>query len=51
MRECLALKAADFPADAVSKDGRNFPQFAPTKPMSDQNMTGKQIKGIKPKDF
>jgi len=30
MRENLDLKAADFPADAVSKDGRNFPQFSPT---------------------
>ncbi len=30
MRESLDLKAADFPADAVSKDGRNFPQFSPT---------------------
>lgn len=30
MNESLDLKAADFPADAVSKDGRNFPQFAPT---------------------
>lgn len=30
MRENLDLKAADFPPDAVSKDGRNFPQFSPT---------------------
>ena len=30
MRESLDLKASDFPAEAVSKDGRNFPQFAPT---------------------
>lgn len=29
-RENLDLSAADFPADAVSLDGRNFPQFAPT---------------------
>lgn len=29
-QENLDLKAADFPADTVSKDGRNFPQFAPT---------------------
>jgi lysophospholipase L1-like esterase len=29
-RDSLDLKAADFPPDAVSKDGRNFPQFAPT---------------------
>jgi lysophospholipase L1-like esterase len=26
----LTLKAEDFPVTAVSKDGRNFPQFAPT---------------------
>jgi lysophospholipase L1-like esterase len=30
MRENLDLKAANFPADAVSKDERNFPQFSPT---------------------
>ncbi len=29
-RESLELKASDFPAAAVSRDGRNFPQFAPT---------------------
>ncbi len=29
-RECLDLKASDFPVAAVSKDGRNFPQFSPT---------------------
>jgi alpha-L-rhamnosidase len=30
MRESLELKASDFPVDAVSKDGRNFPQYSPT---------------------
>lgn len=29
-QESLELKAADFPASAVSRDGRNFPQFAPS---------------------
>lgn len=29
-RPDLDLRAADFPPDAVSTDGRNFPQFAPT---------------------
>jgi lysophospholipase L1-like esterase len=29
-QESLELKASDFPASAVSRDGRNFPQFAPT---------------------
>lgn len=29
-KENLDLKASDFPAEAVSKDGRNFPQFSPT---------------------
>jgi lysophospholipase L1-like esterase len=29
-RESLNLKASDFPASAVSRDGRNFPQFGPT---------------------
>ena len=29
-KESLDLKASDFPAEAVSKDGRNFPQFSPT---------------------
>ncbi len=29
-RDSLELSAADFPAAAVSRDGRNFPQFAPT---------------------
>jgi lysophospholipase L1-like esterase len=26
------LSAADFPPEAVSRDGRNFPQYAPTSP-------------------
>lgn len=30
LQDTLVLKASLFPADAVSKDGRNFPQFAPT---------------------
>ncbi|HOX39431.1 MAG TPA: SGNH/GDSL hydrolase family protein [Candidatus Brocadiia bacterium] len=30
MREDLRLDASQFPNAAVSKDGRNFPQFAPT---------------------
>jgi lysophospholipase L1-like esterase len=29
-QESLYLKASDFPVSAVSKDGRNFPQVAPT---------------------
>ncbi len=29
-RDNLDLKADMFPSDAVSKDGRNFPQFSPT---------------------
>ena len=29
-KDDLHLRADDFPADAVSCDGRNFPQFAPT---------------------
>ncbi len=29
-KDNLDLKASDFPAEAVSKDGRNFPQFSPT---------------------
>jgi hypothetical protein len=29
-KDSLALKASDFPAEAISKDGRNFPQFSPT---------------------
>ncbi|MFA6292963.1 MAG: SGNH/GDSL hydrolase family protein [Victivallales bacterium] len=30
IKESLDLKASDFPAEAVSMDGRNFPQFSPT---------------------
>jgi lysophospholipase L1-like esterase len=30
MQEDLALRADGFPTEAVSRDGRNFPQFAPT---------------------
>ena len=30
MRDDLHLTADHFPAESVSKDGRNFPQFAPT---------------------
>lgn len=29
-RQNLNLKHSDFPLEAVSKDGRNFPQFSPT---------------------
>jgi lysophospholipase L1-like esterase len=29
-KDDLRLRADQFPADAVSRDGRNFPQFAPT---------------------
>jgi len=30
LRDANALNAGDFPPSAVSKDGRNFPQFGPT---------------------